>query len=318
MATDMAPALPIRNGTETGETSLIVNIADATTPAQILAIDASGKAAVTGILHDATTPAQTLAIDASGQAATTGILHDATTPAQTLVIDASGKAAVTGIIHDATTPAQTLVVDANGAASVGVFDSTGNRLAITTATGRLGGIIHDATTDGNTLGINLYNAAQATLENADGTARDGRQAIDHSLSVVQATSEVFNVNVVSSISAGSAVNSYKESAALASTVEGFVEYAPGAAFKFNQIQLAASAAMKFEVWTGLAAIATVALIRSGGIQLMSAFSTAASPCLERTFDNDVAIAATDSVYVIFTNRDNQSQSGYATISGYLA
>jgi hypothetical protein len=233
-------------------------------------------------------------------------LCDGTTNTQILAITSAGR--IGTHIRDPTTDSQVMEVLAAKNACVSVRD--GANLMDVDGAGRTGTHIHDATTDAQTLKVDAAGRIMTTLFSGDSAAWNmGQQEMDDSMPVVIASDQsVLNVNVVSSTSANP-IHLQDDDVVTAGDDVDILTYTATAAFKLELVQGSASGKAKFEVLTGT--------IGSEVLQAVG-FNSTANPNVELNFPNELVVADGDNVLVHATNRDNQDQTIYAYINGYLA
>lgn len=113
-------------------------------------------------------------------------------------------------------------------------------------------------------------------------------------------------------SEGSEINDYNTSAALASDASSNHDYTVTAlkTFKLSQIWATASGKLKIEVQ-----VETGVSTDSWTTKFVG-FNSTANPNISITVKENIAVAAGVRVRIIRTNRDNQAQDVYSTISGH--
>jgi hypothetical protein len=111
---------------------------------------------------------------------------------------------------------------------------------------------------------------------------------------------------------GTAINNYNTAAAIASGASSNHDYTVTAlkTLSLNQIEASASGKMKIEVQVETAVASGI--FNTRWVQ----FNSTAETNMSIHIENPVAVAAGVRVRVIRTNKDNQSQDVYSTISGY--
>lgn len=118
--------------------------------------------------------------------------------------------------------------------------------------------------------------------------------------------------VVADNTPGTPINDYKTAAAVAANASDNHDYTVTAlkTFYLNQIEASASAKAKIEVEieTG---VATGTFLTK-----WVKFNSTADPNMSIHIDNPIAVAAGVRVRIVVTNKDNQAQDLYSTISGY--
>lgn len=120
------------------------------------------------------------------------------------------------------------------------------------------------------------------------------------------------VPVVFEPSPGSHVNDYKDAAAIGANASDNHDYTvtAGKTLHLNQIESSASGKLKMlvQVETGVAT----------GVftTYWNQFNSTANPNCQIKIQNDISVAAGVRVRLVMTNKDNQSQDLYSTISGY--
>lgn len=116
------------------------------------------------------------------------------------------------------------------------------------------------------------------------------------------------VSIVADIE-GIEVNDYNTAAAVAAAGTSNHDYTTAGAFLLRQIEAASSGKMKIEVQVETAAASNVFNTR------FVQFNSTAQTNMSITLASPIAVASGARVRVIRTNRDNQSQDLYSTISG---
>lgn len=118
--------------------------------------------------------------------------------------------------------------------------------------------------------------------------------------------------VIADATPGTPINNYNTAAAVAGGASSNHDYTVTAlkTFYFNQVEASASGKMKIEVQIETAVASGV--FNTRWVQ----FNSTAETNMVIHIDNPIAVAAGVRVRIIRTNRDNQSQDVYSTISGY--
>jgi hypothetical protein len=285
MATDFGAALPVRNSTQTGEElKVVVTDAGGSNQAAVTAASAlkTDGSAVTQPVSAASLPLPTGAATSANQT---------TVGSQTTKInDGTNTAAVTA--------ASALKVDGSGVTQPVSGTVTANQGTAAATASAWPTKVTDGT---NTAAVKAASTAAV--------------AADPALVVAISPNNTLNVNVSSSNPVGG-VTVHHETANTAASAVVFFEHVPaGFPFYLDSVWSTASGKHKLEVWTNDAAKATAAAIRTGGTQLLTGFGSASMPNVDKDFSGNAVVVASKSVYLIFTNNDNQSQSMYATIAG---
>lgn len=161
----------------------------------------------------------------------------------------------------------------------------------------------------------------AEVANASGLAdfdngATGAQTLRVAANLAVAGADVSSSNpvpvVVTDATPGTPINDFKHAVAVAGGASDNHDYTVTAAktLYLNQIEASASGKLKIEVQveTGVAS----GVFNSRWVQ----FNSTATPNAMIHIDNPIAVAAGVRVRVIVTNRDNQSEDVYSTISGY--
>lgn len=111
-------------------------------------------------------------------------------------------------------------------------------------------------------------------------------------------------------SEGTEVNDYNTAANVAGAGASNHDYTTAAAFKLSQINATASGKMKIEVQVETGAGTAVFTTK------FVAFNSTANTNIELTLKEPISVASGVIVRVIRTNKDNQPQDVYSTISGH--
>ena len=155
---------------------------------------------------------------------------------------------------------------------------------------------------------------QATAADLNATVVQATAA-NLNATVSPASGSTFNVNVTSTNPVGGQTR-YIETSSTAPGSEDIGEMVPTAwPFYIDSIFSSASGKIKVELWTNAASKATPLAVRTGGVLKMAGFTAAGTLWLDKHFDGNMKIVASDSVYVILKNMDNQAQSMYTTLAG---
>lgn len=338
---DFDSSLPIR--TETAG-DVIIKVADATVPAQQLAVESDGSINVNAsvvippgekiIITDGT---DDLAVNADGSI---NVVATATDLDIRDLTSATDSVEVLQATHD------NLNLNAN--MQVGDADvANGNPVPVSDAGGSL---TVDATdldirdlvfaTDkvdasGTTLGANSgVDIGDVTINNGAGVAavnvQDGGNSLTvdatdldirdltHSSDSVKvgdgtdflAVNTDGSINVRLSDRSGTEVDSYNTAAAVAAGGTSNHDYTTTGAFRLTSVGAAASGKMKIEVQVETAAASNVFNTK----RVM--FNSAASPNMDWELSSPILVASGARVRVIRTNNDNQAQDLYSTILGY--
>lgn len=235
-------------------------------------------------------------------------------------------------IADATIPSQQLVVNADG--SINITDNGGSLTVdgtvnvsnfpttIDTNYGTVGAnTIRTAAQIGNATGAADFSAGATGAQTLRVEANQGEANLvadawpvlltDGTDTVAVNTDGSINV-IVKDATPGTPINDYNTVAAVASGATSNHDYTVTAlkTFYFNQLEASASGKMKIEVQieTGVA----TNTFNTRWIQ----FNSTAETNMSIHIDNPIEVAAGVRVRVIRTNRDNQAQDVYSTISGY--
>lgn len=215
-------------------------------------------------------------------------------------------------IADATTPSQQLKVEADG--SINVKDNGGS-LTVDASDLDIRDLSHtqDSVKIGDGTDFLAVNAdgsinAVATATNLD--IRDLSAATDSITAWIKDEAGVAFSNAnplpVSLIDgAGSEINNYDTSAAVASGASDNHDYAVTGDLLFKRVWASASGKMKIEVQADTG---------SGYQTIAVGFNSTANPNIEVNF-GPVQLASGDDIRIIRTNKDNQAQDVYSTIIG---
>lgn len=246
--------------------------------------------------------------------------------------ETSGDAAVK--VVDGTITSQALSVDSSGRIVTKIQDSSGNAINSTAGAVNIVGsvtqgtspwVTHDnglpTTVDTNygTVGASTLRSA-AQIGNATGASdfnngASGAQTLRVAANLAVAGANVTATNpvpVVFEDAPGTHVNDYKAASAVAAAASDNHDYTvtAGKTLHLTQIEAAASgkAKMLVTVETGVA---------SGVFTTYWAkFNSASDTNMSIILQNDILVAAGVRVRLVMTNKDNQSQDLYSTISGY--
>ena len=317
---DFDSSLPVR--TE-NDGDVVAKIADATVPSQQLAVNADGSINVTDNGGSLTVDAVDLDIrDLSSAQDSVEVLqatHDNLNANANIqvgdadvangnpvpVSDAGGSLTVDAVdldirdLDSATDSVEVLQathdnLNANANIQVGDADvANGNPVPVSDAGGSL-------TVDAVDLDIRDLTHVSDSVAIGDGT---DLLAIN--------TDGSINV-VIADATPGTPINAYNTAAAVAGGASSNHDYTVTAlkTFYFNQVEASASGKMKIEVQIETAVASGV--FNTRWVQ----FNSTAETNMVIHIDNPIAVAAGVRVRVIRTNRDNQSQDVYSTISGY--
>lgn len=330
---DFDSSLPIR--TENAG-DVIAKIADATTPSQQLAVDASGNAST--LVNNGAGAAAVNIQDGGNSITVDGSLTVTATDLDIRDLDANQDNVA---ISDGT---DTLAVNADGSINsvVTATDLDIRDLAFATDSVDVSGssvtVSGSVTVTATDLDIRDLDATQDNIAISDGTDTLAINADGSINSVVTATNldirdlthvsdsvrvgdgtdflavntdGSINVNVVDAVP-GTTVNNYNTAAAVASSASSNHDYTVTAAttLNFNQVWAAASGKLKIEVQIETGVATGVFNTRFVG------FNSTANPVVDLDIANPIPVAAGVRVRVIRTNLDNQAQDLYSTICGF--
>lgn len=306
---DYASSLPVR--TE-NDGDVVVKVGDGTVPSQQLAIDAAGKPTVK--LDDTDGNGITSQANGAQQALDVGI------NVAGVQIDPRDIRALTN----------TDVVTAEQGTSPWVSQVTNLPTTVDTNFGAVGAsTLRSAAQIGNATGAADFNfgavgaqtlRAASQIGNATGAAdfnngATGAQTVRVAANLAVAGANVSATNpvpVTIEDAPGTHVNDYKDASAIAAAASDNHDYAVtvGKTLHLNQIEASASgkAKMVVQVETALAS----------GIftTYWTQFNSTANPNMNVQLQNNIQVAAGVKVRVVMTNKDNQAQDLYSTISGY--
>jgi hypothetical protein len=219
-------------------------------------------------------------------------------------------------IADATLPSQQLKVNADGSINV-----TDNGASLTVDATDLD--IRDlsasqdnvAISDGtDTLAVNSDGSINAVVTATDLDIRDLNSATDSVAADIRVGGNAVSVSnpVPVSISAniaGTEINDYNTAASVAANASSNHDYLAVGEFLLTQISASASGKMRIEVRVETAANSNVFNTR------FVQFNSTSNPNIDISLKSPISVPAGARVRVIRTNRDNQPQDLYSTISG---
>lgn len=317
---DFNSSLPIR--TETAG-DVIAKIADATTPSQQLAIDASGNA-------------QTEVNNAGGASAVNIQDGGNSLTVDAVNLDIRDLAFATDKV-DASGSTNVAVVDGGGSLTVDATDLDIRNLVFATDKVDASGSSNVAVVDGggsltvDAVDLDIRNLVFATdkvdvsgstglVATVSATDLDIRDLTHVSDSVKIGDGSDFlainadgSINVsISDSTPGTPVNDYKAASAIAAAASDNHDYTVTAlkTLTLNQIEGAASGKAKMVVQVETAVASGVFTTR------FTKFNSTANPNMEVSLSNPISVAAGVRVRVVMTNLDNQAQDLYSTISGF--
>jgi len=342
---DYNSSLPIR--TENNG-DVVVKVGDGTIPSQQLAVDSSGK--VTAKLNDGAGNSVTSQVNGAQQALDVGInvagvqvdprsiraltAADVITAQQgtspwtvngTVTTNQGTSPWITkdqsdGPVAPGTVASFSSLIGGQYNSSLPIL-TTGQQAAIQVdSSGRL--LVTTSTTDDHNYGTvgasTLRTAAQ--IGNATGAADFNNGAtsaqtlrVAANLAIAGANVSVSNPVPVSIADApGTHINDYKDASTVAASSTDNHDYTVTAlkTLHLNQVEASASgkAKMDIQVETG---VATGVFTTK-----WSQFNSTATPNMSIKLDNDILVAAGVRVRIVMTNKDNQPQDLYSTISGF--
>lgn len=287
---DINSSLPVR--TENAG-DVVIKVADATTPAQQLTVEADGSINVNfaaGAEIKITDGTDDLAINADGSinavvTATNLDIRDLTFANDK--VDASGSSvSITGSVT-VTDGGGSLTVDANNldirdlAFATDKVDVTGSSVGIT-------GSVTVTATD---LDIRNLAASQDNVAISDGTD-----------SLAINTDGSINVKIVDG-TPGTSINDYNTVASVAGGATSTHTYTSTGNFYLTQIEATGSGRLKIEV-------------QVNGTTRFVQFNSEANPNMQIVVSQPILATSGQTVTVIRTNRANQAYDVYSTISGY--
>lgn len=319
---DFNSSLPVR--TETAG-DLQVKIVDSTIPAQGLTVEADGSINVNVSATDldirdlafATDKVDVSGSEVSLDSTTLAALENITVSATDLdirnlvfatdKIDASGSSvsisgSVTVTATDLDIRNLTFAqdkVDASGS-SVALDAPTLAALESVTVQNGAGASAVNIQDGGNSITVDANNLDIRDLTHVSDSIKLG----DGTDFLAINTDGSINVAIVDA-SPGTAVNDYNTVASVAAAGSSTHTYTSTGNFYLQQIEASASGKMKIE-------------IQVNGTTRFVQFNSTSETNMSITLTNPILVTNTQTVTVIRTNRDNQSQDVYSTISGYLA
>lgn len=328
---DFNSSLPVR--TEANG-DVAAKIVDGTIPSQTLTVNADGSINVTDNGGSITVDGTVTADQGAPNTSANGWPVKITDGTDDALVTAAGELNVLATAQPGVDIGDVTVNNGAGAAAVNIQDG-GNSI---TVDGTVSASNFPATVDTNygTVGANTIRTA-AQIGNATGAAdfnagatgaqtlrTESNQGAPASLANAWPTkitdgTDLMLVNTDGSINVvvadntpGTPINNYNTAAAIAGGASSNHDYTVTAlkTFYFNQIEASASGKMKIEVQieTGVA----TGVFNTRWVQ----FNSTSETNMVIHIDNPIAVAAGVRVRVIRTNRDNQAQDVYSTISGY--
>jgi hypothetical protein len=219
-------------------------------------------------------------------------------------------------IADATLPSQQLKVNADGSINV-----TDNGASLTVDATDLD--IRDlsasqdnvAISDGtDTLAVNSDGSINAVVTATNLDIRDLTSATDSVAADIRVGGNAVSVSnpvpvFVSANIAGTEINDYNTAASVAANASSNHDYLAVGEFLLTQISASASGKMRIEVRVETAANSNVFNTR------FVQFNSTANPNINIALKSPISVPAGARVRVVRTNRDNQPQDLYSTISG---
>jgi hypothetical protein len=256
-------------------------------------------------LCDATVTSQKLAINSVGQIETTssGSATGGT---------AAGKSTLAGGQYNTALPTLT-------AAQQAALQLDSNGRLITTATisndtnyGTVGtNTLRTASQVGNSSGAADFNAGATGAQTLRTVANQGApnslanawptKVTDGTNTLAPNSDGSINVKITDR-TAGTDINDYKTATVLAAGVDNH-DYTAVATFNLTQVEATGSGKAKIEV-------------KINGVTKFVQFNSTATPNMSIHFEQPLVATVGQVVRVVVTNRDNQSQDVYSTISGY--
>jgi len=161
--------------------------------------------------------------------------------------------------------------------------------------------------------VSLDSATLAALENITVSATDlDIRDLSHSQDSVKvgdgtdflAVNSDGSINVVSVLSPTTSVNDYNTVASVAAGASSTHTYTSTGDFYLAQVEASGSGKMKIEV-------------KVNGVTKFVQFSSTSDTNMSISLTQPILATSAQTVTVIRTNRDNQSQDVYSTISGYI-
>lgn len=303
---DFNSSLPIRTETN-GDAA--VKVVDGTTPSQALEVDASGR--VTVKATDGSGNALTSQANGAQRALDVGI------DVAGVQIDPRDVRALTS--SDVVTADQGTAAAASGGWPVKPTDGTNSQgftasgegkvivtSALPTGANTIGAVTQSGTWSVRTqdgAGNALTSSAAGGTRPLDVAMRDGSGNLYSGTNPLPVT---FSTDPV-----GTEVNNYSTASAIASGATSNHDYTVTAlkTMLLQQIEASGSGKMKIEVQTETAAASGV--FNTKFVQ----FNSTSSPNMSIHLESPISVVAGARVRVIRTNKDNQSQDVYSTISG---
>lgn len=311
---DFNSSLPVR--TENAG-DVIAKIADATTPSQQLAVDASGRLTIKN--QDGAGNNLTSQVSGAQRALDVGInvagvqidprVIRALTSAD-VVTAAQGTAAATAgawptKITDGTSvmavkAASTAALAADPSAVVALSPNS----PLPTGTNSIG-----AVTQGGNWSVRAQDGAGNALTSAAaGGTRPLDVALRDSAGALYSSTNPIPVSI-SSDSPGTEINDYNTAASIAAAATSNHDYTTLASFRLTQVHGSASGKLKIEVQIETAAASGVFNTVFVG------FNSTAEPNIDLTFASKPLVVSGARIRVIRTNKDAQAQDVYSTVCG---
>lgn len=306
---DFNSSLPIR--TENAG-DVIAKIADATIPSQQLKVESDGSINVNSTLSATNLDIRDLVfatdkVDVSGSevsldSATLAALENITVSATNLDIrdlafatdkvDASGSEVS---LSSGTLAALESITVQNGAGASAVNIQDGGNSITVDGTVELGSTslaaLENITVSATDLDIRDLSHASDSIKVGDGTD-------------FLAVNSDGSINVkISDSSPGTPINDYDTTASVAGGASDTHTYTSTGNFYLTQIDASASGKMKIEV-------------RVNAVTKFIQFNSTSNPNLQIQLSQPILATSGQTVTIIRTNRDNQAQDVYSTISGY--
>lgn len=311
---DFSSSLPIRTEAN-GDAA--VKIVDGTITSRALTVNSDGSINITDNAGSITVDGTVTANQGSPNSAANGWPIKITDGTDTANVTAANELNVLATAQPGIDIGDVTINNASGGSAVNIQDG-GNSI---TVDGTISASNFPSTVDTNygVVGASTLRSA-AQVGNATGAANfnngaTGAQTLRVAANLAISGADVTNSNpvpVTIEDSPGTHINDYKDAAAIAAGASDSHDYTVTAlkTLHLNQVESSASgkAKMVISIETGVAT----------GVftTYWAQFNSTANPNMVIKLENSIPIAAGVRVRIIMTNKDNQAQDLYSTVSGY--
>jgi len=311
---DFNSSFPIR--TESNG-DVAIKLVDGTITSQALSVNADGSVNITDNSGSITIDGTVTAIQGAPNSAANGWPIKITDGTDTVNVTAASELNVLATAQPGVDIGDVTINNTSGGGAVNIQDG-GNSITVD-GTITVSNLPTTVDTNYGTVGASTLRSA-AQIGNATGAANFGNGSTGAQTLRVAANLAIGGVDVtvtnpvpvVMEDSPGTHVNDYKDASAIAAAASDNHDYTVTALKTLHLNQVEASASGKAKMLISVETAVASGVFTTYWVQ----FNSTANPNMVVKLENPIAVAAGVRVRIIMTNKDNQTQDLYSTISGY--